>query len=115
MSTQEQRKLAQQVSAGNVRHVAAYDATFRAVAFTSDDIGPPERGYRVPSHGRHVVARCASPRRPNTPTPMLRIRTLGASEITVSGTCLGVERPMSFALLLLVAVNGSAGLARREL
>ena len=46
---------------------------------------------------------------------MLRIRTLGASEITVAGTRVGAEQPMSFVLLLLVAVNGSVGLPRRQL
>lgn len=46
---------------------------------------------------------------------MLRIRTLGASEITIAGARVGPDQPMSFALLLLVAVNGSAGLGRREL
>jgi DNA-binding SARP family transcriptional activator len=46
---------------------------------------------------------------------MLRIRTLGASEITVAGARVGAEQPMTFALLLLLAVSGSAGLTRREL
>jgi len=46
---------------------------------------------------------------------MLRIRTLGASEITLAGTRVGAEQPMSFALLLLVAVNGNAGFPRRQL
>lgn len=46
---------------------------------------------------------------------MLCIRTLGASEITVAGARVGAEQPMTFALLLLLAVNGSAGLTRREL
>ena len=46
---------------------------------------------------------------------MLQIRTLGASEITVADMRVGAEQPMTFALLLLLAVNGSAGLPRREL
>jgi DNA-binding SARP family transcriptional activator len=46
---------------------------------------------------------------------MLRIRTLGASEITVAGARVGAEQPMTFALLLLLAVSGSAGLTRRQL
>jgi hypothetical protein len=46
---------------------------------------------------------------------MLCIRTLGASEITVAGVRVGADQPMSFALLLLVAVNGSAGVERREI
>lgn len=46
---------------------------------------------------------------------MLHIRTLGASEIRVAGTRLGVEQPMTFALLLLLAVSGITGLPRREL
>ena len=46
---------------------------------------------------------------------MLRIRTLGASEISVAGTRLGAEQPMTFALLLLLAVRGNAALSRREL
>jgi DNA-binding SARP family transcriptional activator len=46
---------------------------------------------------------------------MLRIRTLGASEIVIAGTRVGAEQPMTFALVLLLAMNGSAGLARREL
>jgi DNA-binding SARP family transcriptional activator len=46
---------------------------------------------------------------------MLRIRTLGASEIIIAGTRVSAEQPMTFALLLLLAINGSAGLARREL
>jgi len=46
---------------------------------------------------------------------MLRIRTLGASEIAIAGTRVGSEQPMTFALLLLLGMNGSAGLARRDL
>src|SRR3954467_8553576 len=46
---------------------------------------------------------------------MLRIRTLGASEITIDGRRVSAEQPMTFALVLLLAMNGSAGLARREL
>lgn len=46
---------------------------------------------------------------------MLRIRTLGAAEISVADIRVGTEQPMTFALLLLLAVNGNAGLPRREL
>ena len=46
---------------------------------------------------------------------MLRIQTLGASQISVAGTRLGAEQPMTFALLLILAVAGSGGLTRREL
>ena len=46
---------------------------------------------------------------------MLQIRTLGASEIMVADTRVGAEQPMTFALLLLLAVNGGAGRSRREL
>ena len=46
---------------------------------------------------------------------MLRIRTLGACEISVAGARVGAEQPMTFALVLLLAVSGSAGLTRREL
>ena len=87
-------KVARQGSLGNERHTVPANATFRTVIPTSDDIGASPQGYRV---------------------PMLQIRTLGASEITVAGTRVGAEQPMSFALLLLVAVNGSAGVGRREL
>ena len=86
-------KVARPASPGNERHLVPANATFRSVISTTDDIGPPAHGYRV---------------------SMLRIRTLGASEITMAGTRVGVEQPMSFALLLLIAVNG-AGVERREL
>src|SRR5689334_206343 len=46
---------------------------------------------------------------------MLRIRALGASEIDVAGTRVGPEQPITFALLLLLAVNGNAQLSRRDL
>ena len=46
---------------------------------------------------------------------MLQIRTLGASEISVANLRVGAEQPMTFALLLLLAVKGSGGLPRREL
>jgi hypothetical protein len=46
---------------------------------------------------------------------MLRIRTLGASEITVADARVGAEQPLAFALLLLVAVAGGGTLSRREL
>lgn len=46
---------------------------------------------------------------------MLQIRTLGASEISVAGLRVGAEQPISFALLLLLAVNGSVGVPRSEL
>ena len=46
---------------------------------------------------------------------MLHIRTLGASEITVAGTRVSAEQPMTFALLLLLAMSGHGGLSRREL
>ena len=46
---------------------------------------------------------------------MLHIRTLGASEIRFGGVRVGAEQPLTFALLLMLAVSGSAGLQRREL
>ena len=46
---------------------------------------------------------------------MLQIRTLGATEISVANIRMGAEQPMTFALLLLLAVNGNVGLQRREL
>jgi hypothetical protein len=46
---------------------------------------------------------------------MLHIRTLGASEIRFGGVRVGAEQPLTFALLLLLAVSGGAGYSRREL
>jgi DNA-binding SARP family transcriptional activator len=44
---------------------------------------------------------------------MLRIRTLGASEITIEGTRIGAEQPIAFALLFVLAMRESA-VARRD-
>lgn len=49
------------------------------------------------------------------PSFMLRIRTLGACEINFANARLGAEQPMTFTLLLLLAVSGNTGLSRREL
>lgn len=46
---------------------------------------------------------------------MLHIRTLGASEILFGSVRVGAEQPLTFALLLLLTISGTAGLARREL
>lgn len=77
----------------------------------------------MPAHGSDVIEcrhagdmALPAPRHINGRTfPMLRIRTLGASEITLAGSRLGADQPMTFTLLLLVALSGNAGLTRREL
>jgi hypothetical protein len=46
---------------------------------------------------------------------MLRVRTLGACEILVGNERLGVEQPLAFALLFVIAMRPAATLSRREL
>jgi hypothetical protein len=46
---------------------------------------------------------------------MLRIRTLGATEITLGEQRLGTEQPMAFALVFLLATRGTIPSTRREL
>lgn len=46
---------------------------------------------------------------------MLRIRTLGATEIAVGDQCLGAAQPIAFALLFILAMRGATGVSRRDM